>query len=163
MCCTRRSTRCGARPALRTVFIAGALSVAMGATNEAQLATVGAGVLLSKRSPQPVAELHVESPPVHHARVYATVSWTDESAKPTLITAGERAVWQVGGARGGIGAGLLWLEVNEYRPYPILLSSTVVPLPIRRTAVVGIVSTQPFQRFEWSVVLKVGITVWFVR
>jgi hypothetical protein len=66
-------------------------------------------------------------------------------------------------ARGGIGAGLLWLEVNEYRPYPILLSSTVVPLPIPRTAVVGIVSTQPFQHFEWSVVLKVGVTVWFVR
>jgi hypothetical protein len=92
-----------------------------------------------------------------------TVSWTDESWKPTVITAGEGVVWSVDGATVRMGAGLLWLEVNEYRPYPILLSSTVVPLPIPRTSVVGIVSTQPFQNFEWSVVLKVGIAVWFVR
>ena len=163
MCWRRKSTRCGARPGLRTLLSVGACSLALVAPSAAQFATVGAGVLVSKRSPQPVFELHLESPPVHHSRVYATVSWTDESAKPTLITAGERALWQVDGAHGGIGAGLLWLEVNEYRPYPILLSSTVVPLPLPRTAAVGIVSTQPFQRFEWSVVLKVGITVWFVR
>lgn len=163
MCCRKRLLRCGAQPGFRSVISVGALSLALVATSDAQFATVGAGVLMSKRSPQPVVELHVESPPVHSARVYATVSWTDESAKPTLITAGERSLWQVDGARGGIGAGLLWLEVNEYRPYPILLSSTVVPLPIPRTAVVGIVSTQPFQHFEWSVVLKVGVTLWFVR
>jgi hypothetical protein len=148
---------------LRTVISVGAWSITLVATSEAQFATVGAGVLMSNRSPQPVAELHAESPPLHRARVYATVSWTDESAKPTLITAGERSLWRVDRARGGIGAGLLWLEVNAYRPYPILLSSTVVPLPIPRTSAVGIVSTQPFQNFEWSLVLKVGITAWFVR
>jgi hypothetical protein len=148
---------------LRTVLGVGALSITLFVKSEAQFATVGAGVLLSNRSPRPVAELHAETPPVHRARAYATLSWTDESAKPTVITAAERPVWDVSSAFVGLGAGLLWLDVNEYRPYPILVSSTVVPLPIPRTSVVAIASTQPFQDFEWSVVLKVGVTVWFVR
>lgn len=63
----------------------------------------------------------------------------------------------------GLGAGLLWLEGNVYRPYPIVVSSAVIPLPLPRTAFVAIASTQPFQDFEWSVVLKIGVTAWFVR
>ena len=130
---------------------------------EAQLATIGGGVLLSNRAPEPVAELHAETPPLLAARAYATVSWTDESAKPTFITAAERALVRTRVASVGLGAGLLWLEVNDYRPYPIAVSSAVVPLPVPRTAVVAIASTQPFQDFEWSLVIKVGFTVWFVR
>lgn len=148
---------------LRTVCLVGVLSVALVVTTQAQFATVGAGVLLSKRSPEPVAELHVETPPLLATRAYATLSWTDESTKPTVITAGERSVAYVGRAIVGMGAGLLWLDFNEYRPYPILVSSTVVPLPVPRTSVVAIASTQPFQDFAWSLVLKVGVTVWFVR
>lgn len=45
----------------------------------------------------------------------------------------------------------------------MLVSSTVLPLPIPRTSVVLIGSTLPFQDFDWSLVLKVGITVLFVR
>ena len=143
---------------LSVAILAAVLPVA----SKAQLATVGAGVLLSDRSPEPVAELHAETPPLYASRGYVTLSWTDESAKPTVITAAERALLQRK-VMVGLGAGLLWLEGNDYRPYPIIVSSTVVPLPIPRTAVVAIGSTQPFQEFEWSVVLKVGVTLWFVR
>jgi hypothetical protein len=139
------------------------LSAAVAAAAEAQFATAGAGVLLSSRSPEPVAELHAESPPAYRARAYVTLSWSDESARPTVITAAERTVWDGGLALVGLGAGLLWLDVNDYRPYPILVSSTVVPLPIPRTAVVAIASTQPFQDFQWSLVLKAAVTVWFAR
>ncbi len=90
-----------------------------------------------------------------------TLSWTDDSWAPTVITAAERQLVAAGPVMVGAGAGLLWLEFNDYRPYPILVSSTVVQLPIPRTSVVGIVSTQPFQAFEWSVVMKLGFTVWF--
>ncbi len=147
----------------RTIVSVGAFSVVLAVTSEAQLATVGAGVLLSSRSPEPVAELHAETPPLLAARAYATLSWTDESTKPTVITAGERSVVNIGRTFVGLGAGLLWLDVNQYRPYPILVSSTVVRLPISRTSAVAIASAQPFQDFEWSLVLKLGVTVWFVR
>ena len=148
---------------LRSVIITAVFSAAIASASEAQLATVGAGVLLSKRSPQPVAELHAESPPFYRTRAYITLSWTDDSSKPTVISAAERSVLHVRRATTGIGAGLLWLEVNDYKPYPIIVSSTVVPLPIKRTSFVGIASTQPFQDFEWSLVLKIGVLVWFVR
>lgn len=144
---------------LSIVTLAAALPVAA----KAQFATIGAGVLLSNRRPEPVAELHAETPPVLASRAYVTLSWTDESANPTVITAAERALLQKNVVMVGLGAGLLWLEGNDYWPYPIIVSSSVVPLPIPRTAVVAIGSTQPFQEFEWSVVLKVGVTLWFVR
>jgi hypothetical protein len=147
----------------RTVLSLIVFVVALPVSADAQLATVGAGVLMSNRAPEPVAELHAATPLVHATRAYLTLSWTDESGKPTIITAVERSI--VGGraALVGLGAGLLWLEGNDYRAYPIVVSSTVIPLPLPRTAVVAIASTQPFQDFEWSLVLKVGVTVWFVR
>lgn len=129
----------------------------------AQFVTVGGGVLLSERSPEPVAELHAQSPPGRGARAYATFSWTDDSAKPTIITAIERPVLRIGNSFTGLGAGLLWLDVNDYRPYPMIVSSTIVPLPIPRTSFVMIASTLPFEEFDWSLVLKVGVTVVFVR
>ena len=139
------------------------LLAALPVVSRAQLATIGGGVLLSERRPEPVAELHAETPPLFAFRAYVTLSWTDHSAKPTVITAAERALVQRKIAMVGLGAGLLWLEGNDYRPYPIIVTSTVVPPPIPRTAVVVIGSTQPFQEFEWSLVLKVGVTLWFVR
>jgi len=128
---------------------------------QAQFATLGAGVLLSERPAQPVFEFHAETPPVLATRAYGTLSWTDDSWAPTVITAAERQILTTGVTMTGLGAGLLWLEGNDYRPYPILVSSTVVPLPIPRTSVVAIGSAQPFQDFTWSVVLKVGVTLWF--
>lgn len=130
---------------------------------QAQLATAGAGALVTKRATEPVAELHGESPPFAELRAYVTLSWTDESAAPTIITAGERPVVRVGRAFAGLGAGLLWLEANDYRPFPMLVSSTVVPLPVPRTSFVLIASTLPFEDFDWSLVLKVGVTLVFVR
>jgi hypothetical protein len=148
---------------MRALLVAGLLTVMGGTDAEAQFVTLGAGALLSRRSPQPVAEVHAETPPVAQARAYGTLSWTDDSSRPTVITAAERLVVNTGLTMTGLGAGLLWLDVNDYRPYPILVSSTVIPLPVPRTAVVAIASTQPFQDFEWSLVLKVGFTAWFRR
>jgi hypothetical protein len=147
------------RATLRFIVFLVALPVAA----DAQFATVGAGVLTSKRAPEPVVELHAATPPIFATRAYVTLSWTDESGKPTIITAAERSIVGRQAVRVGLGAGLLWLEGNDYEPYPIIVSSTVIPLPLPRTAFVAIASTQPFQDFEWSLVLKVGVTIWFVR
>ena len=137
--------------------------LALPVRSAAQLATVGGGVLVTERATDAVFELHVETPPLVGARGYATLSWTDESAKPTIITAVERPVLRLGRSFVGMGAGLLWIEANDYRPYPMLVSSTVIPLPIPRTSLVMIASTLPFEDFDWSVVLKVGVTVVFIR
>ncbi len=118
---------------------------------------------MTKRATEPVAELHGETPPLAGARAYVTLSWTDESAKPTVISAAEWQVVNVGPAFAGLGAGLLWLEANDYRPYAMVVSSTVVGLPVPRTSFVLIASTLPFQDFDWSLVLKIGVTVVFVR
>ena len=89
-------------------------------------------MLETSRSTDAVGELHAETPPFAGMRGYVTASWIRESAKPAVITAAERPVLQAGRVAVGLGAGLLWLEVNDYRPYPMLVSSTVVPLPIPR-------------------------------
>lgn len=130
---------------------------------QAQILTVGGGALVTERGTEPVFELHGETAPLGEWRGYATLSWTDESAAPTVITAAERPVLHFGDGFTGVGAGLLLLEVNDYAPDPMLVSSTVVPLPIPRTSFVFIASTLPFEDFDWSLVLKVGITAVFVR
>jgi hypothetical protein len=147
----------------RSLVLAGATTLALAPSASAQLVTAGAGVLISKRPVQPVFELHGETPPFAKARAYLTLSWTHDSWAPTIITAAERPVLRFGRAFTGVGAGLLWLEVNDYRPYPMLVSSTVVPLPVPRTSFVLIASTLPFENFDWSLVLKIGVTLLFVR
>lgn len=148
---------------MRGILGAGLMWLASVANVQAQFLTVGGGVLLSKRSPEPVAEVHAETPPVVGARAYLTLSWTEQSVRPTAITAAERPVVTMGPAMVGLGVGLLWLDFNDYRPYPIVVSSTVLPLPVPRTSMVAIASTQPLQDFAWSLVVKVGVTVWFLR
>lgn len=146
---------------LHGAAVALALAITSGAS--AQIVTVGGGVLLSDRPTEPVLELHAETPPLGAWRVYATLSWTDESAKPTLIAAAERPVLRNGDAYTGIGAGLLAPESNDYKVDAMLVSTTVVPLPIPRTSFVLVASTLPFEGFDWSVVAKVGITAFFGR
>ena len=148
---------------VRTLLLAGASSLALAPAASAQLATAGAGVLITERPAQPVFELHGETPAFVKARAYLTLSWTDDNWAPTIITAVERPVLRFDGAFTGVGAGLLWLEPNDYRPYPMLVSSTVVPLPLPRTSFVLIASTLPFENFAWSLVLKLGVTLLFVR
>ncbi len=148
---------------MRVICAAGLLWLMSVTDVHAQFVTIGGGALLSKRSPEPVVELHGETPPLVRTRAYVTLSWTDESAKPTVISAFERQVIAEGRVLAGVGTGLLWLDFNDYRPYPILVSSTALQLPIPRTSLVAIASTQPFQEFEWSLVLKIGVTVWFER
>ena len=148
----------------RGLLLIGAATLALTSDAAAQLATAGAGVLISERPQQPVFELHGETPPfAADTRGYITLSWTDDSWAPTIISAAELPVLRYEGAFTGVGAGLLWLEVNDYRPYPLLVSSTVVPLPIPRTSFVMIASTLPFENFDWSLVLKLGVTLVFVR
>jgi hypothetical protein len=108
-----------------------------------------------------VYEFHLESPALFRTRAYGTFSWTKDSGKPTVITAAERSLYSAHGIGVGAGGGLLWLEGNDYRPYPILVTSQVVRLPIPRTSAVAITSTQPFQEWDWSVVLKVAVLAWF--
>ncbi|MDH3292422.1 MAG: hypothetical protein OEO20_15440 [Gemmatimonadota bacterium] len=153
----------GERRSTGAMLLCGLLWLASPTVASAQLVTVGGGVLVTKRSTEPVAELHGETPPLVGARAYVTLSWTDESTKPTIISAVERPVVHLGSAFAGVGAGLLWLETNDYRPYPMLVSSTVVPLPVPRTSFVFIASTLPFEDFDWSLVFKIGVTVVFLR
>lgn len=147
--------------AVRAVTGAGLLWLAVVADARGQLATVGGGVLVSERPSETVAELHAETAPLWETRGYITLSWTQHSARPTGITAAERTVATVGQSMVRLGAGMLWLDANDYRPYPILVSSSIVPLPVPQTALIVIASTQPFQRLDWSLVFKVGVTVWF--
>ena len=146
-----------------TAAIAGLILLAIPGDSHAQFATVGVGTLISDRPAEAVAELHAETPPFFDSRAYVTLSWTNDSEAPTVITAVERQMITTDQFLTNMGVGLLWLEFNDYRPFPMLLSSTVVRTPIPRTSFIAIASTQPFQDFEWSLVLKVGVTVWFVR
>ena len=148
---------------VRAVLFAGLFWLTLAPSASAQLVTIGGGVLVSKRPTEPVAELHGETPPFARTRAYVTLSWTDQSVNPTIISAVERPVLHFGRAFAGLGAGLLWLEANDYQPYPMLVSSTVVPLPVPRTSFVLIGSTLPFENFDWSLVLKVGVTIVFIR
>ncbi len=148
---------------VRAMLLTSLFMLASSPSANAQFVTAGAGVLESKRPVEPVVELHAETPPLASTRGYVTLSWTDDSANPTVITAAERPVFHFGRAFTGLGAGLLWLEVNDYEPYPMLVSSTVVPLPVPRTSFVLIASTLPFEDFDWSLVLKVGVTLVFIR
>ena len=108
----------------------------------------------------PVAELFVTSPPVvYEFRAYLTTSWVLDEIQPTFITAADRAVWRTGYHTTTLGAGVLWLQPANYTPYPILVSTTLIFLPIPRTMLVGIGSVQPFQDWSWSIVAKVAVTL----
>jgi hypothetical protein len=143
-----------------SLFLLAALAlITAPSAGKCQLATAGVGVLLSDRPAEAVAEMHVASAPLRGNRAYTTISWTvagdNAGIKPALITAAERAVGRL-----GLGAGLLWLDVNAYHPRPIVVATTVVPLPVPRTAVVAIASTQPLHDFGWSLVLKGAVVLW---
>ena len=104
---------------------------------QAQFATVGGGLLISERPLQPVAEFNAQTPSLFNSRAYITLSWTDESVKPTIITAVERSVFRIDDAFStSVGTGLLWLEPNKYKPDLMLVSSTVIPLTIQNTSFV---------------------------
>jgi hypothetical protein len=145
---------------LQSLFI----SMLLISTVQAQFATVGVGVLTSDRPLQTVAELNVQSAPFFDSRVYLTSSWTDESIKPTLITAVEHSLLQIENTLYmGAGVGLLWLEFNDYKPKTMLVSSAAVPLPVPRLSFVMIGSVLPFDDYDWSLVLKGGWAFWFEK
>ena len=137
--------------------------LASGAPVHAQMATLGAGMLLSDGPAQPVFEFHVATAPVRQTRAYATFSWSDESLSPVIIGAAERRIVSFGTGGIGLGAGALMLTEPSFEAIPIAVSSTVVPLRIPRTSLVAIASTAPFDDFEWSLVLKASVLLWFAR
>jgi hypothetical protein len=139
------------------------ISTTLPAAAGAQRVFLGAGMVLSDFASEPDFDLHVDSPPWHAIRAELTLAWSDKSAKPAVITEAERSIIDSKAIAIDVGAGLLWFAGNEYRPYPAIISTVVVPLPIRRTALVAIPAVQPFQDFEWSVVLKVSFTLWSGR
>jgi hypothetical protein len=147
------------RTALSLAVLGTTLSLAV----EAQRVSLGAGVLLSARPSEPSFDIHIDSPPFHKTRAELTLAWNDKSSKPTVITEAERSLIDSKWFAFDAGAGLLWLEANDYRPFPAIITTTVVPLPIPRVAIVAIGSTQPFQDFEWSLVLKGSISLFFGR
>jgi hypothetical protein len=130
---------------------------------EAQMATLGVGALLSDGPMQPVFEFHAATAPVRQTRAYATFSWTDESVSPVIIAAVERRVLNFRGGGVGLGAGALVLTEPDVEAIPIAVSSTVIPLRIPRTSIVAIGSTAPFDDFQWSLVLKASVLLWFAR
>ena len=145
---------------LAVFSIALCLAASVAASGEAQRLSAGAGILLSDRPSEPTYNIHLDSPPLHKTRAELTLSWNDESGKPTVITEAERALIDSRYLALDAGAGLLWLEFNDYRPYPILISTAVVPLPVPRTAIVAVGSTQPWQDWDWSLVLKASFMLW---
>jgi hypothetical protein len=131
---------------------------------DAQMATLGAGMLLADEVAEPVYEFHAATAPLRQTRAYATFSWTDQSWSPVIIGAAERQVLNVRGwATTGLGAGAFISTDPSLDATPILVSSTVVPLRVPRIAVVAIASTAPFDDFQSSLVLKASVVLWFAR
>ena len=145
------------------VFIAVLALDAAAAPAEAQRLALGAGILLSDHPSEPAFDIHFDSPPFYKTRAELTVSWNDQSSKPTIITEAERSFIDSKHFALDAGAGLLWFEYNDYRPFPALISTAVVPLPVPRTAIVAVGSTQPWQDWEWSLVLKASLMIWEKR
>ncbi|HYT63770.1 MAG TPA: hypothetical protein VEL50_07705 [Gemmatimonadales bacterium] len=148
---------------LRTALVLVFIGTALPAAGVAQRGFLGAGILLGDFPSEPAFDLHLDSPPLYRTRAELTLSWNDKSAKPTVITEAERSIIDTKALAVDVGAGLLWLEANEYRPYPAIISTIVVPVPVPRLAFVVIPDVQPFQDFEWALVLKVSLTLWSRR
>lgn len=147
----------------RTALSLAVFSTTLVLAAAAQRVALGAGVLLSNRPSEPSFDLHIDTPPFHKTRAELTLAWNDKSSKPTVITEAERSIIDTKAFAFDLGGGLLWLAANEYRPFPAIISTTVIPLPISRAAIVAVGSTQPFQDFEWSLVLKASISLWSGR
>ena len=158
----------GVHPWSRHFFVGFLLAVSgvAGGTSaaDAQMGTLGAGAMFIESNTDPVAEIYLGAPPVHEFRAYGIGSWTDESWSPTFITAVERVVLPTDYSFTTLGAGAVWLEFKDYEPDFILTSTTVVPLPFAPSlsfVVVG--STQPFQDFDWTIVTKLAVTLFFKK
>lgn len=128
----------------------------------AQVGTFGVGALITEDNVDGVAEAYLGAPLLRGFRPYLISSWTEGSWSPTFITAVEHEVVTTSHSFTTLGAGLVWLEFKDYRGYPILTSTTVVPLPFAEPlSLVVVGSTQPFQDYQWTVVAKLAVTLFF--
>ena len=158
----------GSAPLFSRLFLYGAAVLAglgiLASPASAQLGTLGAGALITESNVDGVAELYLGAPPVSGFRAYGIGSWTEDSWSPTFITAVEHEVLATSYSFTTLGAGLVWPEFKDYRGYPILTTTTVVPLPFAPSlsfVVVG--STQPFQDYQWTIVTKLAVTLFFSK
>ena len=156
----------GSVPRIRGLFLAGCVTLCglsfLPPGARAQVGTLGAGALITESNVSPVGELYLGAPLLHGFRLYGIGSWTDDSWAPTLITAVERVVLPTSHSFTTLGAGAVWLEFKDYEPDFILTSTTVVPLPFAPSvAFVFVGSTQPFTDFEWTIVTKLAVTLFF--
>src|SRR5258707_15891884 len=120
---------------LRTTLSVAVLATTCAALAGAQRFSVDAGLLVGKFPSEPVFELHGDSPPFYATRASFTLSWTDDSENPTVLTEAEHSIVDAKAIGIGLGAGLLWLEGNQNRPYPLIITAAVVPLPVPPVAV----------------------------
>ncbi len=72
----------------RAVLLCGLLALVSAAAASAQFLTIGAGALVTKRSTEPVAELHGETPPLAGARGHAGVCKENLQAAGASFQAG---------------------------------------------------------------------------
>jgi hypothetical protein len=134
------------------------------ARSAAQVGTLGAGALVTESNTDGVAEVYLGAPPIRGFRPYGIASFTKGSWSPTFITAVEHEIVTTSFSFTTLGAGLVWPEFKDYRGYPILTSTTVFPLPFsEKLSFVVVGSTQPFQDYEWTLVAKVAITLFFSK
>ena len=134
------------------------------ACSAAQVGTLGAGALITESKVDGVAEVYLGAPPLSGVRAYGIGSWTKDSWSPAFNTAVEHEIVATKHSFTTLGAGLVWPEFKDYRGYPILTSTTVVPLPFARPlSFVLVGSTQPFQDFQWTVVAKLAVTLFLSK
>ena len=148
---------------LRTALCSVALATLCADLTAAQRLSVDAGLLIGQFPSEVVYELHGDSPPFHATRASFTLSWTNDSYKPAVLTEAERTIIDTKAISTGVGAGLLWLEAADYHPYPMIISTTFVPVPLPRTGIVAIALTQPFQNFDWSVTVALSVGLYSGR
>src|SRR5260370_11741357 len=117
---------------LRTTLSVAVLATTCAALAGAQRFSVDAGLLVGKFPSEPVFELHGDSPPFYATRASFTLSWTDDSEKPTVLTEAEHSIVDAKAIGIGLGAGLLWLADNQYRSHPLLTAPPILPPPLCR-------------------------------
>ncbi len=118
---------------------------------------MGVGGVFTEQFAEPAVEVWLASPPYRDFRAYLTTSWTDEDAHPTFISAVDGAFLKTRRLLVSAGGGAVWLRSDRYRAFPLLTATAVAPLPLEPLNLVVVSSTQPFQDWAWTVVVKAAV------
>lgn len=144
----------------RRVFrLAALVLVALAGRVDAQAVALGAGVLSTKDFGVGVAELYAASPAIHGIDVYGIGSWQKGEARPTVILALERPWVFPRQLVISPAVGVVMFPFEDYTPHPMINATVIALLPIERLSFNTVLATQPFDRFAWSIVTKLAITL----